>query len=544
MKMKWIFMVIALVLLGTLQACKPEEKTYVLPDLAGKTESEVIEILDTYLVTVVIAYEENLDAQTGYFSSFGPDLQAGDDYVPGQVLTVYIAENYPRLPDLTGKTELEIIDILDAVGFNYQLFIETNNQVEDQTFSRYESPWTIGSKIVDLETEIVVFIGYNDPQLPDLTGKMKHEITSILNELMIQFSFTYVTDDTKTEDEFANYQDHEVDDFIGDGEVVSIELYQNTFTSDDVALFISKYVEGESDNQALELYNPLDTAIDLSDYHIAIYQNGSPTVTYTIELSGTLNASDTFVIVYDDAETSLLGKADLVSELLIFDGNDVVKLRYKNNTYIDTIYYIGNRLFILTDEIYVRKIDVTSGNRLFNLTEWSAYIPTYIELLGNHPVELPTELVFEFIDRGFYDPLGGMISVTLAGINDGDTASFNPGFTDDERVRFLGVDTPETYPVTDPWGKEAKAFTTNALSNATVIYLQSDPALGTSDTYGRHLAYIWVDGVLLNYELIKNGYSWNYLGTDSRIVFNNRYLFRWFEDAETYAKANQLGIHS
>lgn len=537
-------MIVMFLVLGTLQACKPEETSYILPDLTGKTEAEVIEILDDYLVTIIIDYEENTDSETGHFSSFGPKLKAGDEYTPGQILTVYIAENYPRLPDLTGKTELEIIDILDDLGIDYQLMIETNNHVTDQTFSRYESPWTVNSQIIDPETEVIVYIGYNDPQLPDFTGRMKHEIITILNDLSIQFTFAYVTDDLYTEDSFASYVDYDINDFIGDGEQVTVNLYKNTFTDATESLFISKYVEGEDNNQAIELYNPLNTAINLADYHIAIYENGSPIVTYTISLTGTLNAKETFVIVQADADQALLDKADLVSNQLLFDGNDVVQLRYKNDTYIDTIYQIGNRLFTLADEIFVRKIDVTAGNRTLNLSEWSAYIPTYFDPIGTHPVAIPETLSFIFIDRDFYDPLGGMILVTLVGINDGDTASFNPGFTDDERVRFLGVDTPETYPVREPWGKEGKDFTTDVLRSATTIYLQSDPAFGTSDTYGRHLAYIWVDGVLLNYELIKNGYSWNYLGTDSKLVYDNRYIHRWFEDAEAYAKANKLGIHS
>lgn len=546
MKNKWILVFTLLMGLFLLSACKPDVPTYVLPNLAGKTESEVLTIMDDYLVTVIVAYEENLDVETGYFSSFSDNLKAGDTYTPGQVLTVFIAQNYPILPDLAGKNEQEIVAALNLIGIKYNLMIDTDNTVPDQTFSRYETPFVVGSRITNPNTTVTVYIGYNDPKLPDLTGLMKHEIITLLNELMIAYAFEYVTDDTKTEDMFASFPEHNVNDFIALDEVVTINLYDNTFTKASESLFISKYVDGGTgtDNRAIELFNPLSVAVNLADYHIAIYENGSPTVTYIIALTGTLNPQETFVIVHSNADQPLKVKADLLSNQLNFDGNEVVQLRYKNNTYIDTIYQIGNRLFTFDDEIFVRKEHIEVGNRTFTFKEWSGYIPTYIEIVGSHPLALPQTLTFTLINRGFYDPLGGMILVTLSSINDGDTAAFSPGFTGGQRMRFLGIDTPETYPVTEPWGLEAKAFTTSMLTSASTIYLQSDPILGTSDTFGRTLGYIWVDGVLLNYELIKNGYSWNYLGTNSRVIVNNRYLFRWFQDAEDYAVENKLGIHS
>lgn len=546
MKSKWIVLFTLLLGLFILSSCKPEEPKYILPDLMGKTESEVSTILDGYLVTVVIDYEENVNVETGLFSSYGNNLKSGDTYTPGQILNIFIAQNYPILPDLSGKNELEIIENMDELGVEYELEIVTDNTVPDQTFSSYSAPFEIGSRIKNPESVITVNIGYNDPKLPDLTGKMKHEIITLLDQLLIAYDFKYITDDTQTEDMFASLVEHETDDFIAPGDVVEINLYDNLLTKVTENIFISKYVDGgdSTKNQAIELYNPLDVSVDLSDYHIAIYENGSPTVTYVIPLSGTLNSHETFVIVYSQADQVLKDKADILSDQLRFDGNEVIQIRYKNNSYIDSIYQIGNRLFTLNDEVFIRKSNIEVGTRTFKLAEWSAYIPTYIENLGTHPVSVPTELVFEYIDRGFFDPLGGMILVTLSSIADGDTAYFNPGFLANDRIRFVGIDTPETHPVVEPWGLEAKAFTTQVLTSANTIYLQSDPILGARDSYGRSLGYIWVDGVLLNYELIRNGYSWNYLSSTTRLVFGNRYIYRWFQDAEAYAIENGLGIHS
>jgi hypothetical protein len=70
-------------------------------------------------------------------------------------------------------------------------------------------------------------------------------------------------------------------------------------------LFISEYVEGWSNNKALEIYNPTNQTIDLSEYFVARYNNGSTSHTsgstnsIAIELVGTLAPYDVHVGVID-----------------------------------------------------------------------------------------------------------------------------------------------------------------------------------------------------------------------------------------------------
>lgn len=80
---------------------------------------------------------------------------------------------------------------------------------------------------------------------------------------------------------------------------------------------------------------------------------------------------------------------------------------------------------------------------------------------------------------------------------DGDTAVVSFIFDDGskylkERVRFLGVDTPETVHPTKPaeyYGKEASDFTKAQLTDKTV-WLQTD--VNPKDRYDRMLAYVWL----------------------------------------------------
>ena len=86
--------------------------------------------------------------------------------------------------------------------------------------------------------------------------------------------------------------------------------------------------------------------------------------------------------------------------------------------------------------------------------------------------------------------------------HDGDTAVF---FLDDgEQVicRFLAIDTPE---IGEEGYDEAKRYTDNALEKASKIVLELDPNSERYDKYDRLLAWVWVDGDLLQARLIENG---------------------------------------
>jgi len=113
----------------------------------------------------------------------------------------------------------------------------------------------------------------------------------------------------------------------------------------------------------------------------------------------------------------------------------------------------------------------------------------------------------------------GSAVVTLAHVTDGDTAAFVVGGVV-YPTRFLAVNTPETsHPTegTEPWGYAAKDFTRKLLENADQIVLELDPKSDLFDRYDRLLAWVWVDGELLNYRLVEEGLAWGmYLYGDYR----------------------------
>ena len=81
---------------------------------------------------------------------------------------------------------------------------------------------------------------------------------------------------------------------------------------------------------------------------------------------------------------------------------------------------------------------------------------------------------------------------------DGDTITVAGGY----RVRYIGIDTPEIYPVKEAYGAEAWRAN-RLLVEGKEVRLERD--VSQTDKYGRLLRYVYVDDILVNAELVKQG---------------------------------------
>ena len=115
---------------------------------------------------------------------------------------------------------------------------------------------------------------------------------------------------------------------------------------------------------------------------------------------------------------------------------------------------------------------------------------------------------------------------------DGDTLLL----ANDERVRLIGVDTPETKHPQKPvehFGKEAYLFT-KSMVEGKEVRLEYDQQ--RRDKYARLLAYVYLlDGAFLNAEIIKQGYGFAY----------TRFPFKYLEEFRQYereARENKKGL--
>lgn len=100
----------------------------------------------------------------------------------------------------------------------------------------------------------------------------------------------------------------------------------------------------------------------------------------------------------------------------------------------------------------------------------------------------------------------------VATFEDGDTITVDMNGTL-ERVRMIGVDTPETRDPRKPvqcFGRAASAFTKKLIGNQPVR-LELDPLSTNRDRYNRLLRYVYLpDGRLVQAEIIKSGYGFAY----------------------------------
>lgn len=82
-----------------------------------------------------------------------------------------------------------------------------------------------------------------------------------------------------------------------------------------------------------------------------------------------------------------------------------------------------------------------------------------------------------------------LIKARVTKVVDGDTVYVRFENGREEKVRFIGVDTPESTTKIEPYGKEAAAYTKSRLLGKDVWL---EPDVQERDKYGRLLAYIWL----------------------------------------------------
>ncbi|MBR1702590.1 MAG: thermonuclease family protein [Lachnospiraceae bacterium] len=116
---------------------------------------------------------------------------------------------------------------------------------------------------------------------------------------------------------------------------------------------------------------------------------------------------------------------------------------------------------------------------------------------------------------------------------DGDTIEISGNVT----VRLIGIDTPESVHPDEKrnsdYGKIASAWTSDLLTGK---FVQLEYDIEQTDTYGRTLAYVYLDGEMVNEILLRKG-----LARTMTIPPNTKYA-RHFQELEQEAKKNNVGL--
>ncbi len=199
-------------------------------------------------------------------------------------------------------------------------------------------------------------------------------------------------------------------------------------------LFISEYIEGSSNNKAIEIYNGTGAPVNLATggYSLQMFFNGSTSAGLTINLTGTVADGDVYVVAQSAANATILAQADQTNGSGWFNGDDAVVLR-RGTTIIDVIGQIGfdpgtewgTGLASTADNTLRRQTAICLGdaNELDAFapgTEWDGFATDTFGDLGSHtaacggPDEAPAVVATYPTDGATDVPANANLSVTFS----------------------------------------------------------------------------------------------------------------------------------
>jgi len=157
-------------------------------------------------------------------------------------------------------------------------------------------------------------------------------------------------------------------------------------------IYFSEYVEGSSNNKALEIYNSGSSTVNLSTYKVEMYSNGGASAGLTINLTGSVAAHDVFVLAHSSAVLPVV--PDQTAAGGWYNGNDAIVLK-NGTTIVDSIGQVGNNpgtewgagLTSTADNTLRRKSSVTTGdtnssNAFDPTVEWDGFAVDSFSDLG------------------------------------------------------------------------------------------------------------------------------------------------------------------
>ncbi|RZN80956.1 MAG: T9SS type A sorting domain-containing protein [Winogradskyella sp.] len=151
-------------------------------------------------------------------------------------------------------------------------------------------------------------------------------------------------------------------------------------------LFISEYIEGSSNNKALEIANFTGSTVSLSGYSLRKATNGSGSFTSTYNLTGQLANGEVFVVANSSATSVILNEADATSGVTTFNGNDAIGL-FKDNVIIDLMGDANSSANFAKDVTLRRKSSVLDPNTTYTVSEWDQFPQNTFDDLGSHTVD-------------------------------------------------------------------------------------------------------------------------------------------------------------
>ena len=364
----------------------------VIANHVGYTETNPMN-LAVYTVTGKVYIDPNADATHNTYI-----IPSGSSTLDkSEAIRIYYKSNMSAVAALAGQTvtlDLLIFGYNSAAAYTdwYAYFLGESEDIQTSGLSDTDK---LAISVAQLESSYDITTSFELPVLVygDYTNvTISTEIAPYLTYSGGTFTVTRPDNDTAgTVTLTLQYND--------ESETITIDINmiaEVVFVPGD-DLFISQYIEGTGYNKYIEIYNPLNSTVDLSEYTLELYSNGSATPTASMTLSGTLAPGEVIVI---GNSGGTIYTADITNNSVInFNGDDAVVLKH-NGEVVDSIgqvgfrpdSYWGDSLVATANMTLIRKSTITGGDtnpsdEYDPSTQWLAYAIDSPEGLGEHVME-------------------------------------------------------------------------------------------------------------------------------------------------------------
>ena len=187
--------------------------------------------------------------------------------------------------------------------------------------------------------------------------------------------------------------------------IANFSKAQSTYHISCADIFISEYDEpgpGYGGSKVIELYNPTNSAINLSNYNLSVENNGNCNITNTFYLPSYLLQPDSVYVINNgtsgNVDPLVAAERDTTWSNLNFNGNDVIYLINSFNG--DTLDMIGFKCVVfpsspgfpvgVADSTHnitlVRKPYISFGEKDWNVSryQWDVYPGSTFSFVGWH----------------------------------------------------------------------------------------------------------------------------------------------------------------
>lgn len=191
----------------------------------------------------------------------------------------------------------------------------------------------------------------------------------------------------------------------------------------------SKYIEGKSNNRALEIFNGTGNDVSLDGYRLLMENNGAGGFTfgeYAFEADAVVPAGGTFTVcnanfnaVRDIADVTIGFNNGGYANIMTFTGDDAIGLFAPDGRLIDALGYESTDV---NDEVsgnwgqdksFYRKTSVYMPSDKFRIEQWNIHPMDYFEGYGSHALDATGDVIRE-IKR--IDITDGATSADITGI--------------------------------------------------------------------------------------------------------------------------------